>query len=173
MQLRNLSATQCGTLTTRRRDSLLSDGRINGRRRRLTCDVHTCHQLVPCSQHKAKTVRIKLNSVFETPEGYAPPLPSAETLASPQDLAEILVYDRSYTKQMLGNDWNAPLTENGLRRLVDIVFFYTSLSRDEGKFLRFVAALEAEKTIFNVASFAPVRLVSPGSLLRLAPAAII
>jgi hypothetical protein len=71
---------------------------------------------------------------------------------------------------MLGNNWNAPLSETGLRRLVDLVF-YTSLSRDEGRFLRFtVAAFEAKKTIFNVASFAPVRLESPGSLLRLAPA---
>jgi hypothetical protein len=112
---------------------------------------------------------MKLNSGFFNPIGYGPPMP-ATTFASPQELVQLLIYDRAFTERVGGEGWGPSLSKGGLRDLVNLVF-YTSMCPDEGRFLRFkVAAVETKGALFSIARFAPVHLDGPDALRRLAPA---
>jgi hypothetical protein len=112
---------------------------------------------------------MKLNSFFFAPAGYNPPLPADDRFSTPQNLAELLVYDNRFQLES-GGSLASPLSEDGIRRLVDLVF-YASMSPEEGRFLRFkVATTEGAGSSFSVARFDPVPLHSPDVIRRLAPA---
>jgi hypothetical protein len=104
---------------------------------------------------------MKLNTLFFTHEGYNPPI--REGHATPTDLAEVLVYDRWWWQRKWGN---APLSENGLRQLVEMVF-YASMSPEEGRFPRFKVTTNSH---FGVARLESVLLRDAEVLRRLAPA---
>jgi len=108
---------------------------------------------------------MKLNYVFHAPVGYAPPLPS-KVYCTPEDLAELLIYDRQFVRQTWGEGAEPPLSEAGIKSLVNLVFYASSFP-DEGRFPRFKISTGA---VLQVAEFDRVHLDGPNALRRLAPA---
>lgn len=108
---------------------------------------------------------MKLNFVFDAPFGYEPPI-SSSPFYTPEDLAALLIYDRSFVSRTQGEGATPPISEAGIKRLVNLVF-YSSSYPDEGRFPRFKVSTGS---VFQVAEFVAVPLDSPNALRRLAPA---
>src|SRR4051794_3278530 len=105
-------------------------------------------------------MEVKLNSFRLVVGGYEPPaLPQG--LHGPEVLAEMIVHGRQFSRTTIyGGDsgWLAPLTDDGVKGLVNLVY-YASLMPEEGRFPRFkVVCQDASGSVLLVSRIEPVVL---------------
>jgi len=115
---------------------------------------------------------VKLNSLMLAPGGYDPPaLPHG--FHGPDDLTEMVIYGRQYTQSTVsggGSGWLAPLSDDGVKKLVNLVY-YASLVPEEGRYPRFtVVCQDPRNEVFLVSRMDPLALDGVDPLRRLAPA---
>jgi hypothetical protein len=109
-------------------------------------------------------VLMKLNATLRVPAGYTPP-PIPAGLCGPEALAQLLIEGRK-----VQTDWNGPISDDGIRTLVNLIFF-ASLMAEEGRYPRYKLVCEpAEGSFFLVAKIDPLPLDGVNQIRRRAPA---
>jgi hypothetical protein len=107
-----------------------------------------------------------LNSMRHFPVGYE--MPSMPDLCGPSDLATAILSYIEFQRRTGFDAGLPPLSESGLRRLIDLVY-YASQTPEEGRYPRFTIVARAHPVFWVLANLQGVQLTDVNVLRRLAP----